>query len=643
MHRLLWSSVVSLLFASALPAQTKTISERLGHPAGSKLLIIHADDLGAAHSIDAASFDALEKGAISSASAMVPTPWITEVAAYARAHPDADLGLHLTLTSEWETYRWGSVAPPDEVPSLLDSSGTFPNDEKIVAARAKPAEVEREIRAQIERALALGIRPTHLDSHMGALFTTPDLLATYVKVAREYHLPFLAPRGDPRVAPQPPLSAEDVLVDAAIIATREVPREKWKEFYLKSIADLKPGLTEMIVHLGHDESELKAVMVDHEGFGSAWRQKDYEVVNSPEFKKALRDNHVIVVTWKDLGKLLGSASTVGLSPAAMAAAATKFLESLTPEQRQRATFAFNDDERTHWNFIPTELFPRNGLTIKEMSESQRKLAHNLLSAGLSQRGYMTATQIMELENVLAALEAAARAAGPQPPQGNAFVRDPQRYFFSIFGTPSTRNTWGYRVEGHHMSLHFTIVNGTLVAGAPSFFGSNPAEVRSGPKKGTRVLGPQEDAARALLESLDASQREKAIITGVAPNDIVTMTKVKIDPLAPVGIPASALSAGQRPLLRKLIDVYAGYMAADIAADRLARIEKAGWDRVSFAWAGALERGQKHYYRVQGPTFLIEYDNTQNDGNHVHSVWRDFNGDFGEDLLREHVNGTPHGH
>ena len=304
MHRLLWSSVVSVLFASTLPAQTKTIAERLGHPRDSKLLIIHADDLAAAHSINAASFDALDKGTISSASVMVPTPWITEVAAYARAHPNADLGLHLTLTSEWETYRWGSVSPADEVPSLLDSTGTFPNDEKIVAARAKPAEVEREIRAQIERALALGIRPTHLDSHMGALFTTPDLLATYVKVARDYHLPFLAPRGDPRVAPQPPLRPDDVLVDAAIIANREVPRDKWKEFYLKSIADLKPGLTELIVHLGHDDSELQAVMVDHEGYGSTWRQKDYDVVTSPEFKKALQDNHVIVVNWKELGKLL---------------------------------------------------------------------------------------------------------------------------------------------------------------------------------------------------------------------------------------------------------------------------------------------------------------------------------------------------
>ena len=334
---------------------------------------------------------------------------------------------------------------------------------------------------------------------------------------------------------------------------------------------------------------------------------------------------------------LGLRDAAGPSPAAMEAAATKFLESLTPEQRQQASFAFDGDERTHWHFIPTELFPRNGLTLKQMSPSQRKLAHDLLMAGLSQRGYMTATQIMQLESVLAAIEAA------QPPGANRFVRDPERYFFSIFGAPSTRNTWGWRVEGHHMSLHFTVVNGTVVAGSPSFFGSNPAEVRDGPKKGTRVLGPEEDAARLLVASLDASRREKAIINTTAPNDIVTMASVKIDPLSPAGIPASALTPEQRALLRKLIDVYTGYMADDIAADRLKRIEKAGWDRVAFAWAGSLERGQKHYYRVQGPTFLIEYDNTQNDANHIHSVWRDFHGDFGEDLLREHLKSTPHDH
>src|SRR2546426_6127685 len=178
---LLWSSVVSLVVVSALPAQTKTIAERLGYPPNAKLLILHADDLGAAHSVDAASFDAFDKGVISSASIMVPTPWIAEVAAYARAHPNADLGLHLTITSEWETYRWGSVESKDKVASLLDSSGTFPSEVQPVTKNAKVVEVERELRAQVERALALGIRPTHLDSHMGALFSTPELMATYVK------------------------------------------------------------------------------------------------------------------------------------------------------------------------------------------------------------------------------------------------------------------------------------------------------------------------------------------------------------------------------------------------------------------------------------------------------------------------------
>src|SRR5436853_623079 len=190
MHPLLRPAVFFFLLASNLPAQNRNIAERLGYPAGAKLLILHADDLGAAHSIDAASFAALDNGTVSSASVMMPTPWVTEVAAYARAHPNADLGLHLTVTSEWHTYRWGSVASKDSVPSLLDSTGTFASDVPPVATHAKAGEIELELRAQVERALALGIHPTHLDSHMGALFSTPDLMAAYVKVAREYHLPF---------------------------------------------------------------------------------------------------------------------------------------------------------------------------------------------------------------------------------------------------------------------------------------------------------------------------------------------------------------------------------------------------------------------------------------------------------------------
>ena len=304
MNSLLRSSVVSLLFASALPAQTRTIAERLGHPADSKLLILHADDLGAAHSIDAASFAGLESGAVTSASIMVPTPWIGEVAAYARTHPNADLGLHLTLTSEWETFRWGSVESADKVSSLLDSAGTFPNDESLVAKNAKPAEAELEIRAQITRALAMGIHPTHLDSHMGSLFTTPALIATYVKVAHEYHLPFLAIKGSAIAAPEAGVTPKDVVLDALIIADRPVPRDQWKAFYVNAVNNLKPGLTEIIVHLGYDDSELQAVMVNHEAFGSAWRQKDYDVMTSPEFKKALKDNHVILVTWRELQKLV---------------------------------------------------------------------------------------------------------------------------------------------------------------------------------------------------------------------------------------------------------------------------------------------------------------------------------------------------
>jgi hypothetical protein len=345
----------------------------------------------------------------------------------------------------------------------------------------------------------------------------------------------------------------------------------------------------------------------------------------------------------------GSLMSAERSSSSMLSAAAKFVASMTPEQRQKASFAFDGDERTHWHFIPTgppPMFPRNGLTIKEMTEAQRKLAHDLLKASLSQRGYLTASSIMDLETVLGALEAAQRAAAPPraagaPPPNAPIVRDPERYFFSVFGTPSAKDTWGWRVEGHHVSLHFTVVNGAMVATSPTFFGSNPAEVREGPKKGLRILGVEEDTARELLMSLDASQREKAIIDKTAPGDMLTMANVDIKPLSPSGLMADAMTAAQREQLMKLLDVYIGFMPADVAADRLARVKKAGVEKIGFVWAGPVERGQKHYYRVQGPTFLIEYDNTQNDGNHIHSVWRDFNGDFGRDLLREHLRTVAH--
>jgi hypothetical protein len=343
---------------------------------------------------------------------------------------------------------------------------------------------------------------------------------------------------------------------------------------------------------------------------------------------------LLVVWWTGV-ELTSQRATSARAAAAMTTAATRWLEGLTPEQRTQATFPVNADELTHWNFIPTTMFPRKGVPIKEMNEAQRKLAHDLLKAGLSQRGYLTATSIMDLEIILHAIENSGGRKG-------ANVRDPELYFFSVFGTPSAKSAWGWRVEGHHVSLHFAIANNAAVASTPQFFGSNPAEVREeGPKKGLRVLGPMEDSARALLDSLDETQKPTAIINNVAPNEIVTNITVKVDPLSPVGIAGEALKPAQRDLLTKLIETYAAQMPDDVAADRLAKIKAAGLEKVTFAWAGETEKGKKHYYRVQGPTFLIEYDNSQNDGNHIHSVWRDFAGDFGRDLLREHVTGVPH--
>jgi len=296
-----------VLLGACLPnlAQTKTVAERLGYPADTKLLIIHADDLAIAHSEDAASLEALDKGYVTSASVIVPGPWLAEVADYAKAHPDADLGLHLALTSECKTFRWGSVESKDKVPSLLDPTGALWPLTEDVRKKAKPGEVEREYRAQVQQALAVGIHPTHLDTHMGSALATPEIVAVYVKIAHEFHLPILAPRipGDPlKLSAQ--LSEKDVMVDSVTIAGPSVSADKWKDFYLDAIKNMKPGLNEIIVHLGHDDAEMQAVMVDHPDYGSAWRQRDFDVVSSPEFKKALQDNHIVLIKWKDLQKLV---------------------------------------------------------------------------------------------------------------------------------------------------------------------------------------------------------------------------------------------------------------------------------------------------------------------------------------------------
>lgn len=314
----------------------------------------------------------------------------------------------------------------------------------------------------------------------------------------------------------------------------------------------------------------------------------------------------------------------------MAQAAGNLWAALTPEQKKKAAFPFKDGQRYDWHFIPR---PRQGLPWKEMTEGQRALAHGLLASGMSSRGYVKAETIMSLEEILKEME-----------QGRGPARDPELYFFSLFGDPASadpKEPWGWRVEGHHLSLNFTIAGDKGIAGGPSFMGSNPAEVRQGPRKGLRVLGEEEDLGRRLVKSLKDDQKSKAVLSGDAPKDILSFVARKAEPLKPAGLLASEMTAEQKEVLTKLIAEYAERLRPEIAAQDLAEILKAGVDKVGFAWAGGTEVGQPHYYRVQGPTFLLEYDNTQNNANHVHSVWRDFEGDFGEDLLKKHYEESPH--
>jgi hypothetical protein len=307
----------------------------------------------------------------------------------------------------------------------------------------------------------------------------------------------------------------------------------------------------------------------------------------------------------------------------MAGAARNFLAALTDEQRAVTTFEFKADERENWHFIPKE---RKGITVGSLKPAQQNLAFALLSTGLSPRGFNKATTIMSLEQILQEIE------GPN----RRFPRDPQLYHISIFGTPDTKGTWGWRYEGHHMSFNFTIVDGQFAAGTPTFLGTNPAEVRTGPRKGLRVLSAEEDLARDLLDSLSPDQRKKAVILEAAPDDILTVASRKAEIGEPKGLAASELTPAQRGVLDSLVAEYVGRLRGELASADLAKIDKAGRGTIRFAWAGSFKRGERHYYRVHGPTFLLEYDNTQNDANHVHAVWRDFANDFGRDLLGEHL-------
>jgi predicted glycoside hydrolase/deacetylase ChbG (UPF0249 family) len=287
------------------PGAGQPVQVRLGYPRDAKLLILNADDLAVSHSEDTASFAALDQKLITSATVMVPCPWFTEVAAYAKAHPGADLGLHLTFTSEWQGYRWGPIASRALVPSLVGPDGYFYASTKEFAEHAKLDEVETEIRAQIERAKSMGLDPSHLDSHMHALYRTPELFGAFLKVAREYKLPIRMARNDqPFQSVLSQMAPGDPVPDAIFSPGVDVSPAGWTEYYVNLIKNLKPGVTEVFVHLAHDDVESQAVMVDHPDWGAAWREREFAAVSSPEFRKAIEDNHVIVIGWREIKKLL---------------------------------------------------------------------------------------------------------------------------------------------------------------------------------------------------------------------------------------------------------------------------------------------------------------------------------------------------
>ncbi len=309
----------------------------------------------------------------------------------------------------------------------------------------------------------------------------------------------------------------------------------------------------------------------------------------------------------------------------MVAAAQAFLAALPEEQRAKATIPFDDPARLDWHFIPKP--ERKGLQIKFMDERGRAAAHKLLQSGLSQLGYEKASTIMSLEGILRELEKN-RTDGP--------IRDPERYYFTIFGKPDAEKVWGYSVEGHHLSLNFVVDRGTVKATTPTFYGANPAEVRSdfgNIKKGLRVLKPEEETGFQLLASLTLEQKKKALIAEKAPNDLRGAALPQAPQESLGGLSAAAMTSEQVALLRAILQAYADNMPASVAKARLDAVEQAGIGKLQFAWAGADKPGIGHYYVVQGPTFVIEFVNTQpdsagNPANHIHSVWRDMAGDFG---------------
>ncbi len=308
----------------------------------------------------------------------------------------------------------------------------------------------------------------------------------------------------------------------------------------------------------------------------------------------------------------------------MVAQVEAWLSLLTEQQHKSACFPFESDERLNWHFVPRE---RLGLPLKDMDLKQRRAAYRLMQTGLSHQGYLKVTTIMSLESVLRELE--------KDRPGNEQRRDPEKYWFSVFGTPSETEPWGWRLEGHHVSINFSSVSGAVTAATPLFLGASPAEIRTGPRAGQRVLAAEEDMARELIVSLQDNHAERSVISSEAPKEVLTVPDASLDLGVPQGVFGKEMSPVQRSLFRRLVEQLVRTLRGELADDVLAEISDNDWEELTFAWAGSFERGRGHYYRIQGPSFLIEYDNTQNEANHAHVVWHSLENNFGLDALRRH--------
>jgi len=308
--------------------------------------------------------------------------------------------------------------------------------------------------------------------------------------------------------------------------------------------------------------------------------------------------------------------------------AKAFVNSLSVEQQKKAVFPFEEMNRYDWHYLPPTMVVRTGIAVKDMNVDQKKVLNDLLQAYLSKDGYQKTRDIMDNEFFLKEIE-------PNNPS-----RIPENYYVSVYGQPGKDSIWAWKFTGHHVALNFTVVNDQL-AFAPFFFGIYPAEIKEGPKKGTKILKDEEELGFELVNSLSKEQKQKALFQLKAFTDIVTTNSVNVAPLKPAGIVAGEMNHEQKTVLNKLIVAYLLAMPPDISKIRMEKITKEDMNEICFGWAGGTEPGKPHYYRVQGKSFLIEFDNTQNNANHIHSVWRDFDGDFGEDLLHEHYQHSKH--